>query len=97
MNKANLIKSIARRTGATECQSKKMLEAFIKTLEEELDEGNGIILQGIGTFSPWYQSKRLGRNPRTGTTCDSPHQRQVQTREIAVAVAEQEITQLTRA
>lgn len=70
MNKANLIKSIARRTGATECQSKKMLEAFIKTLEEELDEGNGIILQGIGTFSPWYQSKRLGRNPHTGTTCE---------------------------
>ena len=70
MNKANLIKSIARRTGATECQSKKMLEAFIKTLEEELDEGNGIILQGIGTFSPWYQSKRLGRNPRTGPTCE---------------------------
>lgn len=70
MNKANLIKSIALRTGTTECQSKKMLEAFIKTLEEELDAGNGIILQGIGTFSPWYQSKRLGRNPRTGTSCE---------------------------
>ena len=36
MNKANLIKSIARRTGATECQSKKMLEAFDREQAERL-------------------------------------------------------------
>lgn len=69
MNKSDLIKSISNRTEYTETVCRNMVEALMATLAEELDEGNGIVLQGFGSFSPWHQTGRAGRNPRTGKTC----------------------------
>ncbi|MCS2892284.1 HU family DNA-binding protein [Parabacteroides faecis] len=69
MNKSDLIKSISNRTEYTETVCRNMVEALMAILAEELDEGNGIVLQGFGSFSPWHQTGRAGRNPRTGKTC----------------------------
>lgn len=70
MNKTDLIKSVAHRTGTTEVATREMVEAVLDTIKEELNDGNGITLQGFGSLSPWYQVARTGRNPRTGTTCE---------------------------
>ena len=49
-------------------QSRQFLNAFQEVLTETLQRGP-IALQGFGTFEPWNQKERQGRNPRTGVTC----------------------------
>ena len=66
MNKTDLIKSMASRGGCTEVVARQMVEVL---MEEGLSDGNDIVLQGFGTFRPWKQSFRAGRNPRTGESC----------------------------
>lgn len=41
----------------------------MEAMGEELDKREEITLQGFGSFRPWPQSLRMGRNPRTGATC----------------------------
>jgi DNA-binding protein HU-beta len=69
MNKTDLIKSMAFRAGCTEVVARQMLKAVLEAMEEGLSSGNDIVLQGFGTFRPWAQSSREGRNPRTGENC----------------------------
>ena len=69
MNKTDLIKSIAGKTGYKEIVCREMIEAMMEAMWEELDKGEGIVLQGFGSFRPWAQSPRMGRNPRTGAAC----------------------------
>ena len=66
MNKTDLIKSMASRVGCTEVVARQMVEVL---MEEGLSDGNDIVLQGFGTFRPWKQSFRAGRNTRTGESC----------------------------
>ncbi|WP_286471150.1 HU family DNA-binding protein [Parabacteroides goldsteinii] len=66
MNKTDLIKSMASRVGCTEVVARQMVEVV---MEEGLSDGNDIVLQGFGTFRPWKQSFRAGRNPCTGESC----------------------------
>ena len=69
MNKTDLIKYVATHTGNTECCCRRMVDAVLDAMAEGLSDGEGITLQGFGSFRPWAQSQRLGRNPRTGENC----------------------------
>lgn len=69
MNKTDLIKYVAAHTGNTECCCRRMVDAVLDAMAEGLSDGEGITLQGFGSFRPWAQSQRLGRNPRTGESC----------------------------
>ncbi len=69
MNKTDLIKYVAIHTGNTECCCRRMVDAVLDGMAEGLSDGEGITLQGFGSFRPWAQSQRLGRNPRTGENC----------------------------
>lgn len=66
MNKSTLAQQVAKRMSMTKGESLR----FINTLEEilafELKQNNIITLQGFGSFVPWEQTERPGRNPRTG-------------------------------
>jgi DNA-binding protein HU-beta len=66
MNKAELIDAIAEESGLTKVDSKKALDAFIKTTYETLKKGGNITLVGFGSFSVAERSARTGRNPQTG-------------------------------
>ena len=69
MNKTDLIKTMASRAGCTEVAARQMVEMLMEVMEEGLSGGDDIVLQGFGTFRPWKQSFRAGRNPRTGESC----------------------------
>ena len=69
MNKAELTKKMAVRLSVTQSQAQRFIDEFQDVLGEELTQGNNVSLLGFGVFSPWKQTERIGRNPRTGVEC----------------------------
>lgn len=64
MNKAELIASIAEKTGFTKKDAEKALNSFTETIQEELVSGGKVQLVGFGTFEVRDRAERQGRNPR---------------------------------
>lgn len=69
MNKSDLVNKLAGKLGIPQYISRKYVNAFEEVLSEALKQDEVIMLQGFGTFEPWKQTERQGRNPRTGTLC----------------------------
>ena len=69
MNKADLVNVLAEKMGISESQSRKYVNTFEEIVSNALKQDEAIMLQGFGTFEPWKQTKRPGRNPRTGEPC----------------------------
>ena len=73
-----MIKSelIARLVDANPHLYQRDVERIVNTIFEEitnaLAEGNRVELRGFGAFSVKHRPKRVGRNPRTGTTVNVP-------------------------
>jgi DNA-binding protein HU-beta len=66
MNKSQLIEAMAKEAGITKIQTKKVLNAFVKTTTLALAKGDKLTLVGFGTFTGTDKPARAGRNPRTG-------------------------------
>lgn len=66
MNKAELIGSIADKSGLSKSDAGKALDAFVSTVTEGLSAGDRIALVGFGSWSVEQRDARTGRNPRTG-------------------------------
>lgn len=66
MNKGELIKALADKTGKPQKEAKAFLEAFTGTVTETLTKGDKLTLVGFGTFDVQEVPARTGRNPRTG-------------------------------
>ncbi|MFV0583380.1 MAG: HU family DNA-binding protein [Parabacteroides gordonii] len=69
MNKNDLVNKLAEKLGIPHYISRKYVNAFEEVVSEALKQDDAIMLQGFGSFEPWKQTKRAGRNPRTGETC----------------------------
>lgn len=65
MTKAELVTSIAEKTGLTKKDSEKALAAFVDTVTETLAKGDSIQLVGFGTFEVRERAAREGINPHT--------------------------------
>ncbi|MCG0238660.1 MAG: HU family DNA-binding protein [Firmicutes bacterium] len=65
MNKAELIASIAEKSGLTKKDSEKAINAFIDSVKEALAKGDKVSLVGFGTFEVRERKARKGRNPQT--------------------------------
>ncbi|HHZ02475.1 MAG TPA: HU family DNA-binding protein [Tissierellia bacterium] len=73
MNKAELIASVADKTGFTKKDVEKALNSFMETIKEELVAGGKVQLVGFGTFEVRDRKARQGRNPRNPSeTIDIP-------------------------
>lgn len=72
MNKAQLIESIAEKSGLTKADSKKALDAFINSTTDALKGGDRVALVGFGSFSVAERNARTGRNPQTGKPINIP-------------------------
>lgn len=66
MNKKELIRAIAAKTGQSLKEVKKTLEAFTDTVGNTLAKGDRVRLIGFGTFSLQVVPPRTLRNPQTG-------------------------------
>jgi nucleoid DNA-binding protein len=68
VNKDELARDVAAKSGLEVGQAKRALEATLRSIEEQMGEGNEVRLTGFGKFSVSERSARTGRNPRTGET-----------------------------
>ncbi len=66
MNKGELVKKLASKSGMSQTNAQKALDAILDTVSEELRQGGKVNLVGFGTFSVSHRQDRKGRNPQTG-------------------------------
>lgn len=64
MNKAELINSMAEKSGLSKKDTELALNSFIRSVEEALARGEKVQLVGFGTFDVRERKARKGRNPR---------------------------------
>jgi DNA-binding protein HU-beta len=68
VNKEDLARDVARRTGTDVGHAKLAVEATIEAITEQVGAGNEVRLTGFGKFSAAERQARQGRNPQTGET-----------------------------
>lgn len=64
MNKAELITLIADKVGVSKKQAEDMLELFMDTVTQTLQNGGEVTLAGFGAFSARERAGREGVNPQ---------------------------------
>ena len=66
MNKTEFTKKLASRLSVSVKEAQQFMNVYEETLGEVvLDEGY-MVCQGVGTYTLWRQTERMGRNPKTG-------------------------------
>lgn len=69
MNKTELVKAMAEKTGLSQKDAEAALKAFTDTVAKELKKKDGKVqLVGFGTFKVTERKARVGRNPQTGAS-----------------------------
>jgi DNA-binding protein HU-beta len=72
MNKTELIGKIAGEAGMTKKDTEKVINTFIKVVQDTLAQGDTVAILGFGTFLSRERPAREGRNPRTGEPIQIP-------------------------
>lgn len=65
MNRTDLIRAMATKTGQTQKDTEASLIAFMDVVMESLASGEKVGLVGFGTFEVSERAEREGRNPQT--------------------------------
>jgi DNA-binding protein HU-beta len=68
MNKSELVKAVAAKSGMTQTQASDALDATIDVITDALKKDDQVAITGFGTFVAKHRPARDGRNPRTGET-----------------------------
>jgi len=77
MNKKDLVKAMAAKTGMKVVEAERALSAFIEAVTEALSGGEEVRLTGFGTFRVVDRAPRCLKNPRTGEEMEIPARRVV--------------------
>lgn len=72
MNKKELISNVSEKTELTKKDVESVLNAFIETTKETLEDGEKVQITGFGTFETRKRKARIGRNPKTGKEIQIP-------------------------
>ena len=68
MNKSELLAAMAEKSGLTQADAGKALNAFCEAVGETLGQGGEVQMTGFGSFGVSERAARIGRNPQTGET-----------------------------
>ncbi|HVP02219.1 MAG TPA: HU family DNA-binding protein [Solirubrobacteraceae bacterium] len=72
MRKSDLVADIARRTGLSQAESGRALDATLAAIEESLASGGEITITGFGKFKTTQRAARTGVNPASGAPVHIP-------------------------
>lgn len=68
MNKSELVAAVASRSGSTQAEAGRVIDALVDEVTAELAKGGEVAILGFGKFSTSKRAARTGRNPQTGET-----------------------------
>lgn len=77
MNKGELVKTVADRSGLTQKNVAIALDAILDAISGSIASGDKVSLVGFGTFEQRDRKGRAGRNPATGEAINIPASRSV--------------------
>jgi DNA-binding protein HU-beta len=72
LNKAELVKRVARDTGLTKADVVRVLDAVLAQVTRALRRGDEVKLVDFGTFLVSHRRARAGYNPHSGTAIKLP-------------------------
>ncbi len=72
MTKRDLVNELSKKTGTTQRDAAKMIEALCEVICDQLSSGEEVKLNGFGAFQIRHRAPRKGRNPITGETMPVP-------------------------
>lgn len=70
--KHDLIASVSKFTGLTQADTKIVVEEFLETVAQILEDNKTIEIRGFGTFYTKERKPRPARNPKTGEVVPLP-------------------------
>ena len=77
LTKKDLVLAVAKDTGITQVDVKRVVQRTLDRLVESLKEGKTIELRNFGVFKVRQRAPRRGRNPKTGQEVPVPSKRVV--------------------
>lgn len=72
MGKRDLIVEVKTKTGMTEVDAEKAVNAVLATIVSHVAQGSKVVIPGFGAFEPRTRAARRGRNPQTGEEIQIP-------------------------
>ena len=72
MRKADLVNSIAEKTGVPKVDVLVTLESFFEKVKDTLAEGENVYVRGFGSFVVKKRAKKIGRNIKKGEAIEIP-------------------------
>jgi len=72
MNRSELVEALMKTTDFSKGDTEKWLSAFLRIIQENIQEKDGVRLVGFGTFTISERKSRKGRNPQTGKEITIP-------------------------
>lgn len=72
MNKGELIKELAEKTGYTQKDAGLFLDAYVETVTETLKKGEKLQLVGLGTYELKTRAAGVRTNPQTKEKVNVP-------------------------
>ena len=72
MTKKDLIRRVSRKSGCSQQDAARIVDAFMATIEEAFVAGQRVSLPGFGTFDLAHRRARTTRNPSTGEPMEIP-------------------------
>ncbi len=65
MNKSDLVREIANRTGLTQNETRAAVDNLVSIISEQVRKGKSVNLRGFGTFKAVTRQARKAQHPRT--------------------------------
>jgi DNA-binding protein HU-beta len=72
MQKTEFVKAVAEAANMSQKETKEVIDAALKVIEEQLKQGGKVTLTGFGTFEVRQRQAREGVNPQTGKKIQIP-------------------------
>jgi len=72
MTKAEIVAEIAEKTGIEKITAQAAVEAFMKSVKNNISQGNNVYLRGFGSFIVKKRAQKKGRNISKNTTIVIP-------------------------
>jgi len=72
MRKADLVNTIAQKTGVPKVDVLVTLEQFFKEVKDSLSDGENVYVRGFGSFIVKKRAKKIGRNIKKNIAIEIP-------------------------